>query len=141
MFRSIFMRCEAYRNHEQFLEHTGDNVNLRNIVDQGLKFILFLSPENGIAPKLLWSITSHNLPEHLERAFSLIQHSVFGSAYYQMLQRMQSCIFLYILCQNDMFYGNAHEHYYIFSYISIPFRTCQTTPGLKCFKKAFYLEG
>lgn len=95
MFRSIFMQCEAYRNHDQFLEHTGDNVNLRNVVDQGLKFILLLSPENRITHKLLWSITSHNLPEHLERALSLIQHSVFGSADYQMLQRMQSCIFIF----------------------------------------------
>lgn len=82
------MKCEEFRNHDPFLEHIGDNTNFTNIVDQGLKFILFLSPENRIAHKLFWNIGSHKLPDSLERAFSLIQYPVFGSVYYQMLQRM-----------------------------------------------------
>lgn len=97
IFRSIFMKCEEFRNHYPFLEHTGDNANFRNIVDQGLKLILFLSPKNRIAHRLSWNITSHKLPDSLERAFSLIQYPVFGSVYYQMLQRTQSCIFISIL--------------------------------------------
>lgn len=131
IFRSIFMQCEESRNHDPFLEHIGNNANLRNIVDQGLKLILFLSPENRIVHKLFWNITSHKLPESLERAFSLIQYLVFGSVYYQMLQRMQSCIFIFsvkMTCFAVMLVSN------IFSNFSNPFKTCQTILGINASK-------
>lgn len=131
IFRSIFTQCEKSRNHDPFLGHFGDNVNFRNIVDQGLKLILFLSLANRIAQELCWNITSHKLPDSLERAFSLIQYPVFGSVYYQMLQRMESCIFIFAIkmtCFAGMLVSN------IFSNFSNPFKTCQTILSLNASK-------
>lgn len=121
-FFHIFMQCECeeYRNPDPFLERSRDNLNLRNTVDHGLKYILFLSPENKRAHKLFWKITSHNLPDHLERAFMLIQHCLW-QCLHLMLQRMPFCIFMFSIkmtCFTVMLISN------IFSYISHPFRTC-----------------
>lgn len=131
IFRSIFMQCEESRNHDPFLELIGDNANFRNIVDQGLKFILFLSPENRIAHKLFWNISSHKFPDSFERAFCLIQYPVFGNVYYQMLQKMQSCIFIFSIkmtCFVVMLLSNT------FSNFLNPFKTCQIALGLNASK-------
>lgn len=117
------MQCEESRNHNPFLEHIWDNASCRNIVDRGLKFILFLSWENRIAHKLFRNTISHKLPDSLERAFNLIQYPVPGNVYCQMLQNMQASIFIFstkMTCFVVMLASKA------FSNFSNTFKTCQT---------------
>lgn len=114
------MQCEESRNHNPFLEHVGDNTNCRNIVDEWLKFNLFLSWENRIAHKLFWNNTIHKLPESLERAFNLIQYPVPGNIYCQMLQNTQASIFsTKMTCFVVMLASKT------FSNFSNTFKTCQ----------------
>lgn len=115
------MQCEESRNHNPLLNHIGHNTNCRNIVDEGLKFNLFLNWENRIAHKLFWNSTSHKLSS-LKRAFHLFQYPVPGNVYCQMLQNMWVSIFsTKMTCFVVMLASKT------FSNFSNTFKTCQTS--------------